>query len=40
MGFHPETPADPDNEAFLCDPTEEPVEHSEFRVFHDANTKV
>ena len=28
MGFHPETPADPDSEAFLCDPTEEPVEHS------------
>lgn len=29
MGFHPKTPADPDSEAFLCDPTEEPVEHSE-----------
>ena len=29
MGFHPETPASPDSEAFLCDPTEEPVEHSD-----------
>ena len=29
MGFHPETPADPDSEAFLCDPTDNPVEHSD-----------
>jgi|TARA_B100001094_G_scaffold296740_1_gene319197 hypothetical protein len=29
MGFHPETPANPDEQDFLCDPTEEPVEHSD-----------
>jgi hypothetical protein len=27
MGFHPETPADPNEQEFLVDPTEEPVEH-------------
>ncbi len=29
MGFHPETPASPDEQDFLCDPTEQPVEHSD-----------
>ena len=27
MGFHPETPADPEEQEFLCDPTDEPVVH-------------
>ena len=50
MGFHPETPADPDSEAFLCDPTEEPVEHGDleysmmliqkFKQLYDASCKL
>ena len=50
MGFHPETPADPNEQQFLCDPTEEPVEHSEleysmmliqkFKQFYDASYKL
>ena len=50
MGFHPETPADPDSEAFLCDPTEDPVEHGDleysmmliqkFKQLYDASCKL
>ena len=29
MGFHPETPADPQDQEFLCDPTDAPVTHGE-----------
>ena len=50
MGFHPETPADPNEQEFLCDPTEEPVEHSDleysmmliqkFKQLYDASCKL
>ena len=50
MGFHPETPADPDEQEFLCDPTDAPVEHSDlaysmmlmqkFKQLYDASCKL
>jgi hypothetical protein len=50
MGFHPNTPADPNEQEFLCDPTEEPVEHSnleysmmliqKFKQLYDASCKL
>ncbi len=50
MGFHPETPADPKDQEFLCDPTDEPVTHGEleysmmliqkFKQLYDASCKL
>jgi hypothetical protein len=50
MGFHPETPADPKDQEFLCDPTDAPVTHGDleysmmliqkFKQLYDASCKL
>mgnify|MGYP003118390317 FL=1 len=50
MGFHPETPADPQDQEFLCDPTDAPVTHGDleysmmliqkFKQLYDASCKL
>jgi hypothetical protein len=50
MGFHPSSPADPDEQEFLVDPTDEPVKHSDleysmmliqkFKQLYDASCKL
>ena len=50
MGFHPSSPADPDEQEFLVDPTDEPVKHGDleysmmliqkFKQLYDASCKL
>ena len=50
MGFHPSSPADPEEQEFLVDPTNEPVEHGDleysmmliqkFKQLYDASCKL
>ena len=50
MGFHPETPADHQDQEFLCDPTDAPVTHGDleysmmliqkFKQLYDASCKL